>query len=161
MNCSVSSYELNEDINENKRSHGEQVKFLSATHGSGVDQVDGHLGAKEISLQLPDEQHVRVHKRLNPVQKLTLWVMLLVLWALCAGTCSVFSVQLTCSCTHAPTSHRSPPSLPPRVSLSTQMPPPIPHLTDAHRTLLTRIYNEPGDPGAFGGVERLYRSARL
>ena len=39
------------------------------------------------------------------------------------------------------------------------MPPPIPHLIEAHRTLLARIYNEPGDPGAFGGAERLYRSA--
>ena len=36
---------------------------------------------------------------------------------------------------------------------------PVPNLTEAHRTLLARIYNEPGDPGAFGGVERMYRSA--
>ena len=36
---------------------------------------------------------------------------------------------------------------------------PIPNLTEAHRTLITRIYNEPRDPGASGGVERLYRSA--
>ena len=35
------------------------------------------------------------------------------------------------------------------------MPPPIPHLTDGHRTLLARIYMDPSDPGAFGGVERL------
>ena len=36
---------------------------------------------------------------------------------------------------------------------------PIPQLTKAQRTLLARIYNEPSDPGAFCGVERLYRSA--
>ena len=89
---SVSAYELNEDIEGNKRAHGEQVKFLHATHGSGVDQVDGHLRAKELSLQLPDEQHVRVHKRLSLVQKLTLWVMLLVtVGTLCWDVFSILS----------------------------------------------------------------------
>ena len=28
----------------------------------------------------------------------------------------------------------------------------IPQLTDAQRTIFTRIYNEPGDPGLFGVV---------
>ena len=31
------------------------------------------------------------------------------------------------------------------------------NLSEAHRTLVLRIYNEPGDPSALGGVERLYR----
>ena len=90
MMSSVSAYELNEDIEKNKRAHGEQVKFFSATDGSGVDQVNGHLRARELSLQLPDEQHVRVHKRLSLVQKLTLWVMLLI--TVCTLCWDVFSI---------------------------------------------------------------------
>ena len=75
MITSVSAYELNEIEEGNKHGQGEEAKPLN---GKGYDKVDGHLRAKEISLQLPDEQHVRVHKRLNLVQKLTLWVMLLI-----------------------------------------------------------------------------------
>ena len=36
---------------------------------------------------------------------------------------------------------------------------PNPHLTESHRTLTARIYNKPSDPGAFGSIERLDRSA--
>ena len=75
MITSVSAYELNEVEEENKHGQGEEAKPLN---GKGYDKVDGHLRVKEISLQLPDKQHVRVHKRLSLVQKLTLWVMLLI-----------------------------------------------------------------------------------
>ena len=34
-------------------------------------------------------------------------------------------------------------------------------MTEAHRTLLARIYKEPGNLGAFCGVERLYRSEHV
>ena len=78
MITSVSAYELNEDVKGNKNSHEDGALFLTGTGDTTSDQVDGHLRAKEISLQLPDEQHVRVHKRLSLVQKLTLWVMLLI-----------------------------------------------------------------------------------
>ena len=79
MVSSVSAYELNEEVDGNELGHREEGIFLMGTGGTTTaDQVDGHLRAKEISLQLPDEQHVRVHKRLSLVQKLTLWVMLLI-----------------------------------------------------------------------------------
>ena len=74
MITSVSAYELNE-VKVNKHKQKEEAKPLN---GTGYDKVDGHLRAKEISLQLPDEQHVRVHKRLSLVQKLTLGTMLLI-----------------------------------------------------------------------------------
>ena len=74
MITSVSAYELN-DREGNKHGQGEEAKPFN---GTGYDKVYGHLSAKEVSLQLPDEQHVRVHKRLSLVQKLTLWVMLLI-----------------------------------------------------------------------------------
>ena len=76
MITSASAYELNE-VEGNEHGHGEEAKLFNGT-GGGNDQVDVHLRAKEISLQLPDEQQVRVHKRLSLVQKLTLWVMLLI-----------------------------------------------------------------------------------
>ena len=79
MITSVSAYELNEaDEGGNEHGQGKGAKPLNYTGGAGGDQVDGHLRAKEIFLQLPDEQHVRVNKRLSLVQKLTLWVMLLI-----------------------------------------------------------------------------------
>ena len=74
MITSVCAYELNE-IEGNEHGQGEEAKPLN---GTGYHKADGHLRGKEISLQLPDEQHVRVHKRLSLVQKLTLWVMLLI-----------------------------------------------------------------------------------
>ena len=79
MITSVSAYELNEAVEGGpEHGQGEEAKPLNGTGGGAKDQVDGHLRAREISLQLPDEQHVRVHKRLSLVQKLTLWVMLLI-----------------------------------------------------------------------------------
>ena len=74
MITSVSAYELNE-VEGNKHGQEEEAEPLN---GTGYDKVDGHLRAKEISLQLPDEQNVRVHNRLSLVQKLTLWVMFLI-----------------------------------------------------------------------------------
>ena len=77
----MSAYELNEAVEgDNEHAQGEESKPLNGTGGAGAGgyQVDGHLRAKEIALQLPDEQHVRVHKRLSLVQKLTLWVTLLI-----------------------------------------------------------------------------------
>ena len=70
MITNVSAYELNE-IEGNEHELEEEAKPLSGTSGDG-DQIDGHLRAEELSLQLPDEQHVRVHKRLSLVQKLML-----------------------------------------------------------------------------------------
>ena len=87
MISSVSEYELNE-VEGNEHGQRREYKFLSGTNGG--NQVDGHLHAKEISLQLAYEQHLRVHMRLSLVQKLTLWVMLLIT----VGTLSwdVFSI---------------------------------------------------------------------
>ena len=62
MISSVSASELNE-VEGNEHGQRKEYKFLRGTNGA--DQVDGHLRAKEISLQLPDEQHVRVHKRMS------------------------------------------------------------------------------------------------
>ena len=73
-----SAYELNEVERGNEHGQGDEDTFLTGTGGTTIDQVDGHLRSKEISLQLPDEQHIRVHKRLSLGQKLTLWVMLLI-----------------------------------------------------------------------------------
>ena len=78
MITSVSAYELNEVEAGNEHSVGEETQPHSGTAGGAGDEVDGYLRAKEISLQLPDEQHVRVHKRLRLGQKLTLWTMLLI-----------------------------------------------------------------------------------
>ena len=54
MIISVSAYELNELEEGNKHSVGEETKLFSGTACGAGDQVDGHLLAKEISLQLPD-----------------------------------------------------------------------------------------------------------
>jgi len=55
-----------------------EPKELDQSTTSNVDQVDGHLRAKELSVEFPDEQHLRVHKRMSLVRQLTLWVVLLV-----------------------------------------------------------------------------------
>ena len=79
MITSVSAYEVNKAVEGGtEHGQGEEAKPLDGTGGGAINQVDGHLRAKEISLQLPDEQRVRVHKRFSLVQKLTLWVMLLI-----------------------------------------------------------------------------------
>ena len=78
MITSVSVYELNEVEGGNKHSVGEETKPFSGTACGAGDEIDGRLRAKEIFLQLPNEQHVRVHKRLSLIQKLTLWGMLLI-----------------------------------------------------------------------------------
>ena len=68
MITSVSAYELNE-VDGSKHGQGEAAKPIN---GTDYDKVNGHMRANEISLQLHDEQHVRVHKRLSIVQKLSL-----------------------------------------------------------------------------------------
>ena len=86
MITSVSAYELNE-VEGNEHGQGKEAEPLN---GTGYDKVDGHLRAKEISLQLPDEQHVRVHKGFSLGQKLTLWTMLLI--TVCTLGWDVFSI---------------------------------------------------------------------